>query len=116
VAQETEALLVGLAASPEPPSVVVLEVPLLVEAPGFSGFADIVVALEAPEALRIERAVARGMERSDAVRRVAAQATDEQRAELAHVVISNSGTLEELIGELDRLWHGRLSDGGVQNG
>lgn len=116
VTRETAALLARLEARPQPPLVVVLEVPLLAEAPAFAEFADVVVALEAPEGDRIERVVSRGMDRGDAVRRMAAQASDGQRAALADIVISNGGTLDELAEALGRLWDGRLSDGGVRSG
>ena len=116
VTQETVALLRSLATRPTPPRVVVLEVPLLAEAPAFADLADVVVALEAPEATRVDRVVARGMERGDATRRVAAQASDEERAALADVVIPNSGTYEELIAAVASLWSERLSDGGDLDG
>jgi len=116
VTQETVALLGELESRAMPPRLVVLEVPLLAEAPAFVDVADVVVALEAPEAVRVQRVVARGMERGDATRRAAAQASDEARAALADVVISNDGTYEELIAALARLWSEHLADGGDVDG
>src|SRR4051812_2256622 len=75
-------------------SVVVLDVPLLVEA-ARSGY-DVVVIVEAPEDVRLERLVGRGMNRDDAPRRVAAQASDGDRRKVAHVVLGNSGSEEAL--------------------
>ncbi|HVW31056.1 MAG TPA: dephospho-CoA kinase [Acidimicrobiia bacterium] len=83
-------------------AVVVLDVPLLVEA-ARSGY-DLVVIVEAPEALRLERLVGRGMARDDAGKRMAAQASDADRRKVADVVLDNSGSEADLEGQLDALW------------
>ena len=87
-------------------SIVVLDVPLLVEA-ARSGY-DLVVIVEAPEAVRLERLVARGMSLDDARRRMAAQASDTERRKVADVVLDNSGSEEDLEAQIDALW-GRLT-------
>ena len=63
-----------------------------------------VVIVEAPRELREERAVARGSDRDDVRRRMAQQATDEQRRALADVVITNDGTPAQLTERVDALW------------
>jgi dephospho-CoA kinase len=83
-------------------SVVVLDVPLLVEA-ARSGY-DVVVIVEAPEAVRLERLVERGMAPDDARRRMAAQAGDAERRKVADVVLDNSGSPEALELQLESLW------------
>ena len=83
-------------------SVVVLDVPLLVEA-ARSGY-DVVVIVEAPEAVRLERLVERGMAPDDARRRMAAQAGDAERRKVADVVLDNSGTPEDLEAQIESLW------------
>ncbi|MBS3974675.1 MAG: dephospho-CoA kinase [Actinobacteria bacterium] len=88
----------------DPPHVVVLEVPLLAEAPAFAELADTVLSIEAPEDLRIARAVASGRNRSDTLRRIAAQASDAERSALASTVISNTGSREEFFGKLEEYW------------
>src|SRR5437763_10094155 len=75
-------------------AVVVLDVPLLVEA-ARSGY-DVVVIVEAPEALRLERLVGRGMAEDDARRRMAAQASDAERRRVADVLLDNSASDEGL--------------------
>ena len=70
---------------------------------------DAVVAVEAPEELRLERAVERGMSREDVERRLAAQATDEDRRRIATHVVGNAGTLDELAGSVDLLWRDLLT-------
>jgi dephospho-CoA kinase len=90
-----------MAAAP-PESVVVLDVPLLVES-ARSGY-DVVVIVEAPEAVRLERLVERGMAPDDARRRMAAQAGDAERRKVADVVLDNSGTPEDLEAQIEGLW------------
>ena len=96
--------LLDLRLLPSQPPLVVLEVPLLVEAPVFAEAADAVLAIAAPEQLRIDRAVAAGMPEADARARMACQATDDERARLADRVIVNDATLERFEAELARFW------------
>jgi dephospho-CoA kinase len=89
-------------------SVVVYDVPLLVEN-ALQDTYDVVVVVEAEDDVRLERlAGSRGMTESDARRRFAAQASREQRAEVADLVIDNGGTQAQLAEQVDALWH-RLS-------
>jgi dephospho-CoA kinase len=90
-----------LAAAP-PDAVVVMDVPLLVEA-ARSGY-DVVVIVEAPEGVRLERLIGRGMTPEDARRRMAAQASDAERRKVADVVLDNSGPEEDLERQIDALW------------
>ena len=89
-------------ATAPPDAVVVMDVPLLVEA-ARSGY-DVVVIVEAPEGVRLERLVGRGMSKEDARRRMAAQASDADRRRVADVVLDNSGSEEELEAQIDSLW------------
>jgi dephospho-CoA kinase len=91
-----------MAAAPEG-SIVVYDVPLLVESDIAGGF-DVVVVVEADAATRLARLGTRGMPEADARARMATQATDEQRRAVAHEVIANDGSLEILRGEVDELW------------
>lgn len=63
-----------------------------------------VVVVEAPLALRIERAVARGMDQVDARARAAAQATDEQRRAIADLVVCNDADLATLEARVAEAW------------
>jgi len=83
-------------------SVIVMDVPLLVEA-ARSGY-DRVVIVEAPEEVRLERLAERGMEPADARQRMAAQATDAERRAVADVVLDNSGSPADLERQIDALW------------
>ena len=89
--------------------VIVLEATLLVEA-GFTPEFDVVVTVEAPCELRLERAIQRGMSEESARARLLAQGDGEERREAAHRILDNSGDekhlrhqVDELIGELRRL-------------
>ncbi len=97
----------------DPPPVIVLEVPLLAEAPVFAELADIVVAIVGPESVRAARAVQRGMAPDDVVRRMRSQATDAERAELADVLIVNDGPIERFTSALERFWEEYVVDGGA---
>jgi dephospho-CoA kinase len=98
-----------LVAAAPPGSVVVNDVPLLVETGLAAGF-DVVVVVQADEAGRVRRLMdIRGMSETEARARIAAQATDEQRAAVADVVLRNDGSLEELRAAVDDLWRDRLN-------
>jgi dephospho-CoA kinase len=104
VKAEVGPALTELRLLPFQPPVVVLVVPLLAEAPVFAEVADIVLSIEAPEEARIARAVERGMSEQDARARLACQASDEERSELADRVIVNDGDVGHFRGELERFW------------
>ncbi len=91
-------------------AVVVQDVPLLVET-GQAGSYDLVVVVQAPLALRLERLVQRGMTEDDARARIAGQATDEQRAAVADVLLHNDGTREELAAQVEAFWAERVAPG-----
>ncbi|MFK0082647.1 dephospho-CoA kinase [Glutamicibacter sp. NPDC090743] len=85
-------------------SLVVEDIPLLVETGQLDSF-DAVVVVAAPHAERIRRMVQdRGWTREDAEARMAAQATDDQRAAVADYLLDNSGTLEELEAQVSALY------------
>jgi dephospho-CoA kinase len=92
---------------------VVLEGALLVEA-GFAPDFDLLVTVEAPEDVRLERAVARGLEPDQARARLAAQATGERRRAAADVVIENTGSVTDLERRSDDLARRILAGEGVQ--
>ena len=91
-----------VAAAP-PDAVLVHDIPLLVET-GQAGRYELVLVVQADLDTRVARLVQRGMTEDDARARIAAQATDEQRAAGADVVLDNSGTREELASQVDRFW------------
>ena len=78
--------------------VVVLDIPLLVEAGNADRYPfDGVLVVDAPLDLVLDRLVSvRGMDRADAEARIANQASREERIRAADFVIMNMGSLEEL--------------------
>ena len=100
---------VELIAAAPPGTVVVQDVPLLVET-GQAGAYDLVVVVEAPEELRVRRLAAdRGMSAEEVRARMASQATDEQRRAVADVVLVNDGTPDDLRAKVDALWADRIA-------
>jgi dephospho-CoA kinase len=87
------------AREPAPPALVV-ETPLLFEA-GMEGIYDATVAIVADEAVRAERAAARGHEAVD--ERHARQLSQSEKAGRATYAVSNSGSIQDLEGKLSDL-------------
>ncbi len=86
-----------VAAREPPPVAAVVETPLLFEA-GMDGIYDATVAVIADEQVRAQRAATRGHVGVDT--RAARQLPQEEKARRATYTVHNSGTLEELEGEL----------------
>ncbi|MEY4971587.1 MAG: hypothetical protein RLZZ404_513 [Actinomycetota bacterium] len=85
-------------------SIVIYNVPLLVEAAVDLDF-DKVVTVEAPSEKQIERLVSiRKMNREEAERRVTAQASPAQRANAADVILNSNQDLHLLLKDARRLW------------
>jgi dephospho-CoA kinase len=87
-----------------PGAIVVHDVPLIAEN-GMAGAYDVVVVVDVPPRLQIERLERyRGMTAEQARARMAAQASREQRLAIAGIVIDNSGSLSELDRQVGDLW------------
>jgi dephospho-CoA kinase len=87
----------------------IYEIPLLVETDAGKKF-DFIITVEAPEELRIERLLARGMYISDIKARLANQAPAEARMKLANAIIINDGDEDHLLRQVENLWEGQISD------
>ena len=91
-------------AADPPGPIIVHDVPLLAESRGKGGF-DLVIVVDVPPELQIERLVSRrGMTPDQAGARMNAQASREQRLEVADIVIDNSGSLADLDRRVAALW------------
>jgi dephospho-CoA kinase len=85
-------------------TVVVHDIPLLVETGQPDAF-DQVVVVDASDDVRLERLVRiRGMSAEDARARIAAQATREERLDVADHVVPNDGDLSSLDRAVEALW------------
>ncbi|MFF7736790.1 dephospho-CoA kinase [Streptomyces sp. NPDC007984] len=85
-------------------AVVLHDVPLLTEN-GLAPLYDLVIVVDAAPETQLDRLVRlRGMTEEDARARMAAQATREQRREIADIVIDNDVPLEELERRVKDVW------------
>ncbi|MFI1833888.1 dephospho-CoA kinase [Streptomyces olivaceoviridis] len=85
-------------------AVVVHDVPLLTEN-GLAPLYDVVIVVDASPATQLDRLVRlRGMTEEDARARMAAQATREQRREIADIVIDNDVPLDVLTRRVAEVW------------
>jgi dephospho-CoA kinase len=92
--------------------IVVYVTPLLVELGLAPAFDAVIVVMASPH-LRVSRvASGRSLLPDEVRRRMATQATDEQRAEVADVLIDNDGSLAELEPQVDRLWSDLMARAG----
>lgn len=83
--------------------VVINQIPLLFESNGKSRF-DVVITIASTLENRKARLAQRGMKSYEIERRINAQASDEQRASIADIVIENDGTQEELEARVAEVW------------
>ncbi len=89
----------------EPAAFVCLESALMLSKPIFNGIADAVVWVDAPDKLRLERAMRRdGATREQVLSRMAAQASCPARPD---VVLQNGGSLQELREQVERVFFGK---------
>lgn len=84
-------------------AVVIYDTPLLVEKQLQNQF-DKVVIVMADESVRKERLLHRGLERLDIDARIANQATDSQRAQVADFVIINNESIDQLRDNVSQVW------------
>ena len=83
--------------------IAVYDMPLLVENGSADDF-DLVVVVHAPIEVRLARLAVRGVPVADARERMARQASDAERAEVASILIDNGGDEEQLLAQVDRAW------------
>jgi dephospho-CoA kinase len=83
--------------------VVVHDVPLLAEG-GRGGEFDVVIVVDVPPGVQVERLAGRGMPEEQARARMAAQAARERRLAVADIVIDNSGSLDDLDQRIAEVW------------
>jgi dephospho-CoA kinase len=95
-------------------AVVVEDVPLLVEN-NLQGRYDVVVVVDASPETQLGRLTrVRGMSEGDARDRMSAQATRQQRAAVADVIIDNDGDRGALQTQVDALWEQLSASSGRQ--
>jgi len=96
-------LFSGVIADLAPDETLIYEIPLLVESSAAANF-DLVITVEADLEIRKERLRKRGMFISEIERRIAAQASrDEREAQADHIII-NDGDEDALLRSVENLW------------
>ena len=88
-------------------SVVINQIPLLVETDGAKRF-DYVITVSADEELRRSRLIERGMKDYEITHRLAAQVNDAARENVASFVLTNNGTIDDLRRDVEALWRNEL--------
>ena len=88
-------------------SVVINQIPLLVETNGAKRF-DYVITVSATEELRRQRLLQRGLKDYEITKRMQAQVDDAAREEIADSIIKNEGSLEDLERIVENLWKNTL--------
>ena len=88
--------------SPED-AVIVYQIPILVETKGQDRF-DYVIAVEATLENRVSRLKNRGLKGYEIEARMKAQATDQQRAEIADLIFKNDGDLDSLLRQVENVY------------
>jgi dephospho-CoA kinase len=83
--------------------VVILDAALLIEA-GLAEGVDVVIVVHSPREIQVERLAAKGVGQTDARNRIASQLEPEKRLARADIVIDNSGSLEDLGRQVDKIW------------
>ena len=97
-------------------SIVVFDMPLLIEN-NLDRMCGLVVVVTVDEDTRVQRLVAhRGFDEDDARHRIRAQLSDADRIPSADVIVDNSGTPDQLVESVDRLWNSRLARWGRVTG
>jgi dephospho-CoA kinase len=92
-----------------PGAIVVLDMAVLVETDLGKGLYDVVVVVEAPLEVRIERLTHRGLTEPDARARIASQATDEERRKVGDLFVVNDRDRERLEHAVDVLWRDMIT-------
>jgi dephospho-CoA kinase len=89
-----------LVESSEPSDILINQIPLLVETNGADRFDRVITVVALPE-VRSARLKSRGLYESEIQRRIAAQASDEERIEIADYIIENNGSADDLLREVE---------------
>jgi dephospho-CoA kinase len=84
-------------------SIVINQIPLLVETNGASKF-DVVIHVTAPLEVRTSRLLKRGMHASEIEARIAAQVGDDERKKISHYTINNDGDRDDLLRQVEAIY------------
>jgi dephospho-CoA kinase len=91
-----------------PDSIVINQIPLLVESNHDYKF-DHIITVSASESIRSERLIKRGLTNEQIKQRMQAQATDHMREDIADSVIVNEKSEQEVTDQVEKIWEQLLS-------
>ena len=94
--------------SASPDSIVINQIPLLVESNHDYKF-DHIITVSASESIRSERLMKRGLTNEQIKQRMQAQATDQMREDIADSVIVNEKSEQEITDQVEKIWEQLLS-------
>ena len=97
-----------MVSSASPDSIVINQIPLLVESNHDYKF-DHIITVSASESIRSERLIKRGLTNDQIKQRLGAQATDQMREDIADSVIINEKNEQELTDQVEKIWEQLLS-------
>ena len=89
--------------SASPDSIVINQIPLLVESNHDYKF-DHIITVSASESIRTERLIRRGLTNEQIKQRMQVQATDQMREDIADSVIVNEKSEEEITDQVEKIW------------
>ena len=91
-----------------PDSIVINQIPLLVESNHDYRF-DHIITVSASESIRSERLIKRGLTNEQIKQRMQAQATDQMREDIADSVVVNEKSEQEITDQVEKIWEQLLS-------
>jgi dephospho-CoA kinase len=97
-----------LVSSASPDSIIINQIPLLVESNHDYKF-DHIITVSASESIRSERLIKRGLTNEQIKQRMQAQATDQMRENIADSVIVNEKSEQEITDQVEKIWEQLLS-------
>ena len=92
-----------MVSSASPDSIVINQIPLLVESNHDYKF-DHIITVSASQRIRSERLIKRGLTNDQIKQRLGAQATDQMREDIADSVIINEKNEQELTDQVEKIW------------
>ena len=104
---KVQALFAQAVADLNPEDILIYEIPLLVETGAAEKF-DYIITVESDLELRKARLLKKGLYISQIEKRMAAQATEQERAAVADSIIRNDGDEDSLLRQVENLWEGVL--------
>lgn len=84
-------------------AIIINQIPLLVES-NFDYKFDHVITVSAPDQIRIQRLLKRGLSGTQIEQRIKSQATDAEREAISDTVLINDKSEVELLGEVENIW------------